>query len=150
MLEDENLVTHNHSHQRDESEDGGKAQGAVHQSETNQRTRCHQSQGHHTDGGDAIPLEVEQQEEKHDDLRNGNTTKDLWQSLVAVFYFATHLRANTLRQFDVLLHHAGNLLFNRSGIDALCKLGRDGDTTLATTMHDAALAPLGLHLGNLA
>jgi nucleoid DNA-binding protein len=95
------------------------------------------------------PQQVEQQEEKHDNLRNGNTAKNLWQCLVAVFYLAAHLSVHTLRQFDVFLHHAGNRFFNRSGIDTLCKLGRHRDAAFATTMHDATLAPLGLHLGNL-
>ena len=149
MLKDENLVTHNHSHQRDESEDRGESECAVHQSETYQRTGCHQSQGHHTDDGDAVSLEVEQQEEEHDDLRNGNTAKDLRQCLVTVFYLAAHLSTHTLRQLYILLHHTGNFFFNRSGINTLCKLGRHRDTALATAMHDTALAPFGTNFGYL-
>ena len=79
MLKNQYLVTHNHSHQRDESEDRGEAEGTIHQSEANQRTRRHQSQGHHADGGDTISLEVEQQEEEHNDLCIGDALKDLWQ-----------------------------------------------------------------------
>ena len=149
MLKDENLVTHNHSHQRDESEDRGKSEGAIHQSETYQRTRRHQSQGHHTDDGDAVPLEVEQQEEEHNNHGDRNTTDNLRHSLVAVFYLAAHLSAHTLRQLYILLHHTGNFHFNRSGINTLCKLGRHGDTALATTMHDTTLAPLGTNFGYL-
>ena len=32
MLEDEDFVTHDHSHEGDEAEDGGEAEGTVHQS----------------------------------------------------------------------------------------------------------------------
>ena len=150
MLENQNLVTHNHTHQRDESKDRGKSQGTVHQSKTYQCPRNHQGQCNHTDSGYTILLEIEQQEEEHDDHRNGNTTDNLRHSLVAIFYLAAHLRAYALRQLDILLHDAGYLLFNRSGIDTLGKLGRHRDTALTTTMHDATLAPLGLHLCYLA
>ena len=149
VLENQDFVTHNHSHQRDESEDRGQTKGAIHQSETNERSRNHQSQSCHTNGGNTILLEVEQQEEVHDDQCNGDATNNLRHGLVAIFYLAAHLGTDALWQFYLLVHHTGNLLLYRCGIYALCKLGSNGDTTFATTMHDATLAPLGLHLGYL-
>ena len=62
---------------------------------------------------------------------------------------ASTLFAHTLWQQDFLLHDAGYLFFNRSGIDSLGKLSRHCDAALATTMHDAALTPLGSDFGNL-
>ena len=42
----------------------------------------------------------EQQEEEHDDLRDGNAAKNLWQSLVAVFKFAAEFVSNALGQSE--------------------------------------------------
>ena len=96
MLENKYLVTHNHSHQGDESEDRSQAEGAIHQSETNKRTGNHQRQSHHTYGCDTVFLEVEQQEEEYDNLCDDDATEDLWQGFVAILYLAAHLGANTL------------------------------------------------------
>ena len=149
MLEDENLVTHDHSHQRDESEDGGQAEGAVHQSKTDERTGNHQRESSHADQRDAVFLEVEQQEEEHDNLCNHDAADNLGHGLVTVFYLAAHLAAHALRQLNLVLHDIDNLFLDGSGEDSLRKLCRHGDAALASTVHDAALAPLRTHVGNL-
>ena len=146
MLEDEDLVTHDHSHKGDESEDGGQSQSTVHQSETYQRTRDHQGKSHHADEGDAVFLEVEEQEEEHDDHRNRDAADNLGHGFVAVFNLASHLTAYALRDLQLLLHDVGKAILHGRGEHALGKMACHCDATLTTAMHDAALAPFGLYL----
>ena len=148
MLEDENLVTHDHSHQRDDTHDRGESEGAPHQSQANQCTRHHQSQGGDADQADAILLEVEQQEEENDDLGDSHAAEYLRQCLSIVFYLATDFRTDALRDVYLMLHDVGHARLYRSGIDAVGKLCRHSDTALASAMHDTALAPLGSDTGN--
>ena len=150
MLEDQNFVTHNHSHQRDEAEDGGQTECTVHESQADECSRYHQCESSHTYQCDAVLLEVEEQEEEHDNHCNRDTADNLRHGLVAVFYLTAHLAAHALRQLDILLHDAGNLLFDGSGIYSLCKLCSNCDATLTATMQDAALTPFGLYFRYLA
>ena len=53
-------------------------------------------------------------------------------------------------KLDVVLHDVGYLLLYRGCIDALHKLGCDGDTAFAATMHDTPFAPFWTHLCHLA
>ena len=149
MFEDKYLVTHNHSHQCDDTHHGGKSQRAVHQPKTYKGTRNHESEGGDADQRDAVLLEVEQQEEEHDNHRDGYTTENLRQRLLIVFYLATHLGTHALGQVYLILHDFCHTSLHRSSIDALSKLRRHRDAALSTTMHDATLRPLGLYLGNL-
>ena len=149
MLKDENFVAHNHSHERDESHDGGESQGAVHESQTDERAGEHQSKRRHAHGGDAIFLEVEQEEEEHDNHRDGNAASDLRHGFAVVFYFSAHLGSCALRKFNLVLHDVGDALLHWRGIGASCQLGGDGDAPLAATVHDAGLAPQRAYLGDL-
>ena len=150
MLEDQDLVTHDHSHQRDESEDGGQTQGTIHHAEAYQRTRDHQGEGHHTDEGDAVLLEVEEQEEEDDDHGYRDAADNLGHGLVAIFDLASHLAAHTIGDGYLVLHDVGNAILHRRGEHSLGEMGCHRDAALTATVHDAALAPLGLHLRYLA
>ena len=150
MFKDENLVTHDHSHQRDDTHHRGKTQRTVHQPQTDKCTRNHESKSSNANECDTILLKVEQQEEEHDNHRYGNATKNLGNRLAVVFYLATNFSTYTLGQVYLVLHDFSHTTLDRSSIDSLGKLSSHRDTTLTTTMHDATLCPLRLHLGNLA
>ena len=149
MFEDQDLVTHNHSHQGNNTHDGCKTEGAVHQGQANEHTRQHQSEGSDTDKTDTVFLEVEEQEEEDDDHGNGHTSEDLRQGLSIILYLSSHLGANALRQWNLVLHDVGNPTLHGGSIGAIGKLAGNGDAAFASTVHDTTLAPLGFHLGNL-
>ena len=96
MFEDEYLVAHDYSHQRDEAEDGGETQVAVHQSQANERTWYHQSQGCHTDCSNTIFLEIEKQEEENDDQGNDDAAENLRQGLISIFDLTANFRTYAL------------------------------------------------------
>ena len=150
VLKNQDFITHNHSHQRNKSEDRSQSQCTIHQSETYQGTRNHQCKCRHTNSGNAILLEIEQQEEEYNHHRNGNTPYNLRYRLIAIFYLTSNFCAHTLRQFNLIFHYVGNAIFYRRGKHALCEMACNGDTTLTTTMHDTTLCPLWLHLCYLA
>ena len=149
MFEDKDFITHDNTHQSDKSEDRGKSQGTVHQTQTDECTWNHQCESDHTNCGDTVFLEIEEQEEKYDNQRNGKATKNLWQSFISIFDFSSDFTTYPLWQVNFLLHDMSYFFFNGRGIDTLYKLGCNGDTTLATPMHDTAFAPLGGDIRNL-
>ena len=150
MLEYQDFVAHNHSHQRDDTHDGGQTQRAVHESQADECARNHQSQGCNADGCDAILLEVEQQEEENDDHGDGHTTENLRHGLGVVLYFATHFGAHSFGNADFVLHDVGHTALHGSGIDVAGELCCHRDAAFAATVHDATFAPQGLHVGYLA
>ena len=150
MLEDEDLVAHDHTHERDDTHDRRQAQHTVHQGQADEAAGQHQPEGGDAEGADAEALEIEQQEEENDDHRDGYAAEDLRQGLGVVFRLAAHLGADALGQRELMQHDVGDAALHGGGIDPLRKLGRHGQTALATAVHDAPLAPLRRHPRHLA
>ena len=67
MLEDENLIAHNHTDEGDESEDGGETYGTSHEPEAEEGAGEHEQDGYHAGDGELILAEVEEDEEEYDD-----------------------------------------------------------------------------------
>ena len=149
MLEDENLVAHDDTHERDETEDAGQADGNVGDAQTYHGSRQTEQDGYHAEGCQTEAPEVEEQEEENDDQRNGKARNDVGHCLQVLFRLAANLGAHAEGQREVVVQNVLYLALHFGCQYAALAFGSHRHATLAATVHYFAGHPARLHACHL-
>ena len=100
IVEEDDAVTHQYTHQRYEAEDGSHRDGYASDKDTHRRAEDAQRQTHHDEHGLADLAEVPQQYEEDDGNRDNQRTDNLRGGLLVVFILTADLQLHVFGQLE--------------------------------------------------
>ena len=112
MLEDEDFITHDDTHQRDHTEYSRQSQHTVHGPQSEQHTREGKADGGNADESNAETLEVEQDKEEYNQRGHQHANHNLRNQFAIGFHDTADFGADSMRNLEVIVDEFLNTAFH--------------------------------------
>ena len=148
VINHDDAVTHDDTHQRDNAQRAGYAHFLPHDKHTRGCAQQRKQQRQHDNHRHANVFEVEQQDGEYHHDRNNQSAINLRLGFQVFFPLSAHSHRHSLRQLN-LIYLVNHLVGNVVEVQTAFGVGHNRHRTDAVTVVNGGVSPVGRHLSNL-